>query len=709
MVATASPGPAVVGSAPLAPLVSIVLPTYNGARYLAESIASCLGQTYSPLELVVVDDGSTGEIRSIVEAVADGRIRYLRHPENRGLPAALNTGCAASRGSFLTWTSDDNRYHPRAIARMVEHLQRHPDVGLVYAGCRLIDDQGRPGGSLPAAPPESIWVGNCVRACFLYRRLVFERVGFYDPDVPLVEDYDYWLRTARIFRLDRLDDTLYDLRVHPASLTRTLTLHRKRESHQKVLAKMRRSDVGPPLPAALLRRARAAMHAAYGRDSFFAGETRSARQDLLAALWYAPSNLFRWAILGPFLKSLAGDRLLRAVRAGGLRTARRPDPTGGLRILQCCGEYGAAGGGTERQARAVTSALAARGHSVCVVTRRSSPGSSAAPGVRVAAVIRAAEFGPLFGLTYLASATAALLRAAGEADVLHAHHLYLDAVAAVLAGRIRHRPVAAKMAGAGAGGDLDRLRRTRGGWFLLRVLRDLDAVIAPSSTCRGELLSVGFPAERIHVIPNGVDTSLFRPDPARQVATPTSIGRGPMVVYTGRLIEAKGLGELLEAWALVLRDVPEAQLVLVGAGPLEAELARRAALPPLAGRVQLAGEVPDVLPYLQAASAFVLPSWAEGLPNALLEAMATELPCVATDIGAIAEAATDGEHALLVPVQAPERLAAALAAILTQPALAARLGRAARQRVGAEFCLTRTVDGLEALYRDLCRSPRRGA
>ena len=99
--------------------MTIVLPTYNGDRYLGESIASCLGQTYSSLELLVVDDGSTSDIRGIVEAAKDDRIRYIRHPENRGLSMALNTGFAASRGEYLTWTSDDNRYHPEAIARMV--------------------------------------------------------------------------------------------------------------------------------------------------------------------------------------------------------------------------------------------------------------------------------------------------------------------------------------------------------------------------------------------------------------------------------------------------------------------------------------------------------------------------------------------------------------------------------------------------------------
>jgi len=173
------------------------------------------------------------------------------------------------------------------------------------------------------------------------------------------------------------------------------------------------------------------------------------------------------------------------------------------------------------------------------------------------------------------------------------------------------------------------------------------------------------------------------------------------------LIEAKGLLELMDAWPLLLRDVPDAQLVLVGSGPLEAELRRRAAAPPLLGRVHLAGEVPDVRPYLRAAAAFVFPSWAEGLPNALLEAMAMSLPCVATAIGSIVDAVADGEEALLVPARSPQGLAAALAKILTRPALAVRLGGAARRRVEVDFSLERTVNRIEALYRDLCAQPNR--
>jgi glycosyltransferase involved in cell wall biosynthesis len=435
------------------------------------------------------------------------------------------------------------------------------------------------------------------------------------------------------------------------------------------------------------------------------GAEKQAR-DLRAAICPQPLTLAPWGIVGRLLKFLAGDRLLLRVRTARRGRVSRPPSPGPLRVLHCCGQFAATQGGTERQARAVCGALVARGHQVSVLARKMPGPDPMVPGVTVHRRIRAIDRGRLFGLTYVCSAIAGLLREACRADLLHAHHLYLDAFATLVVGRMSGRPVVAKMAGASPGGDLDRLHRTAGGSLLLRWLRGLDAVVAPSPTCRTELLEGGFPAERIHVIANGVDTVTFRPEVAVESATPLPIGEGLMVVYTGRLIEAKGLLGLVDAWPLLLREVPDAHLALVGSGPLEAELRRRASPPPLAGRVHLTGEVSDVRPYLRAATAFVFPSWAEGLPNALLEAMAMGLPCVASDIAPIANMLTHGEEGLLVPVKSPEDLAGALARILKEPALAARLGRAARKRVEAEFSLERAVDALETLYREL--ASRRG-
>jgi hypothetical protein len=200
--------------------VSIVLPTYNGSRYIRQSIESCLDQSYNNLELIVVDDGSAEDMCTIVDEFNDPRIRYVRHETNRGLPATLNTGFSMASGAYLTWTSDDNHYAPHAIERLAGFLQRHADVAFVYASMFLIGDGDTAGGATRRAlPPIDLKHQNGVGACFLYRRTVHETVGDYATEAVLVEDYDYWLRVSKQFRMQRLIEPLYYYRYHDQSLT----------------------------------------------------------------------------------------------------------------------------------------------------------------------------------------------------------------------------------------------------------------------------------------------------------------------------------------------------------------------------------------------------------------------------------------------------------------------------------------------------------
>jgi len=202
-------------------LVSIVLPTYNGSKYIRQSIRSCLDQSYRNLELIVVDDGSREDIGSIVAEFTDSRLRYVRHEKNRGLPETLNTGFRHATGALLTWTSDDNYYASDAIERMAGFLQRHPGISFVYTSMHLIDDNGlemRP-SIRPALPPAGLRDQNCVGGCFLYTRKVYREVGDYSAAAVLVEDYDYWVRVAKGFRMQRLFAPLYYYRHHAGSLT----------------------------------------------------------------------------------------------------------------------------------------------------------------------------------------------------------------------------------------------------------------------------------------------------------------------------------------------------------------------------------------------------------------------------------------------------------------------------------------------------------
>ena len=199
--------------------VSIVLPTYNGTKYLAQSLESCFAQTYRRIEVVVVDDGSGPEVAEIVGRFSRPCLKYVRHEVNRGLPAALNTGFAAASGALLTWTSDDNLYTPDAVEQMVKFLCTYPDVDFVYSDAYEIDAEQKVVGMLWVPPPEWLWVKNRVGGSFMYRRAVYEVLGDYDPSAVLAEDYDYWLRVARRFTMQRLFRVLYYYRYHPRSLT----------------------------------------------------------------------------------------------------------------------------------------------------------------------------------------------------------------------------------------------------------------------------------------------------------------------------------------------------------------------------------------------------------------------------------------------------------------------------------------------------------
>src|ERR1041385_4667838 len=177
--------------------VSIVLPTYNGAKYLRQSIDSCLNQTYPNIELVIVDDGSQDNTPEIIKSYNDARIKYIRNDTNQRLPRSLNIGFAKTTGDYLTWTSDDNFYAPEAIELMLNFLcgQKADFVYCDYYSFRAENTIDLKLVKLAAKP--SFRYINPIRACFLYTRAVMTTTGDYDPEMELVEDYDYWIRVSK--------------------------------------------------------------------------------------------------------------------------------------------------------------------------------------------------------------------------------------------------------------------------------------------------------------------------------------------------------------------------------------------------------------------------------------------------------------------------------------------------------------------------------
>lgn len=206
------------------PIVSIVLPSYNGSKYIREALNSILNQTFTDWELIIVNDCSTDNTMDIAYeySILDKRIRVIDNNVNKRLPASLNIGFVESVGKYLTWTSDDNIYMPDALRHMVEYLDNNDDCYLVTTRMEYIDAKGNIVGISTDYDDEKMYIQNCVGACFMYRRDVLSIIGMYDTERFLVEDYDYWLRIkTKCGKISFLDKVLYRYRKHEGSLTST--------------------------------------------------------------------------------------------------------------------------------------------------------------------------------------------------------------------------------------------------------------------------------------------------------------------------------------------------------------------------------------------------------------------------------------------------------------------------------------------------------
>lgn len=204
------------------PEISIVLPTYNGERYLKQSIESILGQTYTDWELIVVNDCSTDSTQEIIDFYRkkDTRIRTIFNCTNQKLPESLNIGFREAKGEYFTWTSDDNEYQPDALEKMLTYLKQKLDVPFVCTKCDIVDKYDRILGQTEEYDEKKMLINNYVGACFLYRREVAEQIGCYNKSKFLVEDYDYWLRILfKYHKIGYLDEVCYRYRRHGGSLT----------------------------------------------------------------------------------------------------------------------------------------------------------------------------------------------------------------------------------------------------------------------------------------------------------------------------------------------------------------------------------------------------------------------------------------------------------------------------------------------------------
>jgi glycosyltransferase involved in cell wall biosynthesis len=204
-----------------APLISCVVPVYNGERFLAEALDSVLAQTYRPVEILVSDDGSTDGTHEVAARYSK-QIRYLRHA-NAGPGAARNRGLEVAQGDFVALLDADDVWHPEKLERQMARFQRSPDLDVCvthfqnFWASEMVDEEEQPRDH-PLLKP---WPGYAVPTMLARHSVFTEKVGLYDEQVTHGENTEWFLRAAeQDVRIDLLPDVLVRRRLYDDNFTR---------------------------------------------------------------------------------------------------------------------------------------------------------------------------------------------------------------------------------------------------------------------------------------------------------------------------------------------------------------------------------------------------------------------------------------------------------------------------------------------------------
>jgi glycosyltransferase involved in cell wall biosynthesis len=366
-------------------------------------------------------------------------------------------------------------------------------------------------------------------------------------------------------------------------------------------------------------------------------------------------------------------------------------------ILMIISQFRPVASGAELQAERLACKLADLGFPMKVLTQRRDPASLPYEVFQGIEIFRS-DFPLAYWLNRDAVPTLRyLMKTAHTYDIMHNHQMFGHAVVSTLVARWLGKKNLIKLACAGTFGDLEVLSKFPYARWGLQVLRQADAIVAISHEIEAELLAYGFDPERIHFIPNGVNLGEFqrtRPFPA----TPRR-----RFILLGRRTPQKGIDTALQAVKILVDKgyADSLELNLYGWDYSEwdyRQMARDLEVDPY---VRFLPFENDVLGVYQEAYALLLPSVGEGLSNVLLEAMAMEMPVIASRVSGTVEVVDHCQDGLLIPPGSAEALAAAMEVVLTRPELALDWGRQARRKVQERYSLDAVARQYAGLYDDL--------
>jgi glycosyltransferase involved in cell wall biosynthesis len=357
-------------------------------------------------------------------------------------------------------------------------------------------------------------------------------------------------------------------------------------------------------------------------------------------------------------------------------------------------------GGMEKQALTVAAALARQGWRIEVVTSRLHRSWAPREEIQNISIIRL----PTLRLKYvgafifLVNLILYLYKNRCSCSLIHTFQVGYTSAAAIMMAKICKKASVLKLACSGAGGDIKNHEQSCLGRLFLACCKYATAIVVLNEEMQRELAGIGCPPDKICAIVNGVDTDIYHPAENRSgLRQSMGLPDEKIFVYTGRILFSQKRTDWLVRAICRIQSAQRFRLYIIGEGRDSALLQKLCKQLGLHDRVHILNTVPSLAPFLQSADVFILPSAYEGISNSLLEAMASGLAVLATDIPGNRELIDDGVTGILIPCGNDEKLISALEALLVDDARAADLGRNARERV----CRHYAVQTVARKYGDL--------
>lgn len=311
--------------------VSVIIPAYNYARYLPDAIASALAQSWSPMEVIVVDDGSTDETPALLAGIQDPRLRVIRQ-ENAGLSAARNTGIREARYELIAFLDADDRWAPEFLATVAARFaELPPDFAISASGWQRMTHDGQlvaqPSGILAPASVltarDFIIRNRVFPSAVVARKSAFVECGDFDPTLRSSEDRDMWIRITTRHRAAYTDKPLVHIRRHGDNMSKNAA--RMRLNTSRTLGKAWKANAVSRWNILFWARARAVFEFSSAWTHFSSGERGTALRYLaysflLCPVFLRPSELcerplFRLRALRTFLLSKAETPHLTPIAA----------------------------------------------------------------------------------------------------------------------------------------------------------------------------------------------------------------------------------------------------------------------------------------------------------------------------------------------------------------------------------------------------------